>query len=1082
MTEKLGFAGWVAKAFIDSKVTPLLIVGALAAGAYAAITMPKEDDPSIVIPLVEVLVPYPAAGSAEVDERAARPVAALMREIPTVEHVASAAGADGAMISVVFKEGTDPQKALVQVTELLEAKPDVSRPAQLAPLVRSRGVQDIPILVLTLWSENDDAYILRRLATEIAGRLEPIEGLSGTEVIGGLSREITVEVEPARLAGKGVSPARVAQVIQAANVQLPAGDLQGPEGVQRVQAGAYLRSAADVGSLVVGATAAGPVYLRDVATVRDGPARPGSYVLHRSPATGGAQRVAVSLAVRKVVGWNAIKVTDAVLARVEGLRGSLIPSDVHVEVTRNAGETARERVLSLLEHLLIATLVVTVLIALALGWREAAIVGFTIPIIVGPTIVVYALTGYTLNRLSLAALIFAIGILVDDVIVVIENVNRHFQLGERRRIDGAIQAVSEVGNPTIIATLCVIAALLPMMTLGGLVGQWSRALPYGASVSMMFSLAVTLTVTPYLSLRLLTRGKRVAGGTHEGGAAAGSQLGRWYVAMVAPFLDAPRRRRWLYAVTVLLLVGSLALIATRQALVLLMVYSNDDEFSVMVDLPEGTNLETTTAAAGDAVRYLMTEPEVTGYQIWAGEPGPLSALGLARQYGLRQRPHQAEIRVQLRRAADRTRENHEMAEFVRPGLTRALRPYGATFSVAEPANGPPTQASVTAEVYGPDYGGQVALAEQVRGIFARVPYVADVAMSADSGDQEVSLVVDYQKAALRGVVAAELALAVRAAVANAPVGYARIPGETDAVPIVVRLPEARRGVTDLTGLFVSGAGGPVPLADLVHVRRGRVAPPIVRKDMVPVVFVTGEPIGKRTASVYVALDLSQPIRDLRAPDGSAPRVSWTGVPDATDRYTVAWGGDYTFTYETLVDLNAAFVGVLILIYVLLAGWFGSYTLPAVIMLPIPFTLVGILPAHVLAGQFVSGTGIMGMLALAGILMRNSILLIDFIETATGQGVPLREAVLQAGAVRVRPILLTAAAVVFGEAVLLLDPVMRGLGLTLMSGAAAGTALTLILVPVVYYHLTTGTRRFEAWTALRRKREWSRRTSDRPAGA
>jgi multidrug efflux pump subunit AcrB len=1080
VTEKLGFAGWVARAFIDSKITPLLVVAALGAGVYAAITMPKEDDPSIVIPLVEVLVPYPAAGSAEVDERAARPVAALMRAIPTVEHVASAAGADGAMITVQFREKTDPQKALVQVTERLEANPDVSRPAQIAPLVRSIGVQDVPILVLTLWSENDDPYMLRRLATEIAGRIEDIEGLSGTEVIGGLRREITVEVEPARLVGKGVSPARVAQVIQAANLELPAGDLQGPGGVQRVQAGAFLRSAADVGSLVVGATAAGPVYLRDVATVRDGPARPDSYVLHRSPATGGAQRLAVSLTVRKLLGWNAIKVTGAVLERVEKLRGTLIPSDVHVEVTRDAGKTAAHAVIELLEHLLIATLVVTALIALTLGAREGAIVAFTIPIIVGPTIVVYALTGYTLNRLSLAALIFAIGILVDDVIVIVDNVNRHVRLGERRRIDGAILAVSEVGNPTIVATLCVIAALLPMMSLGGLVGQWSRALPYGAAVSMVFSLAVTLTVTPYLALRLLTRGARSSTGDHPDSAASGRRLGDWYVAVVAPFLDAPRRRLGLYAVTVLLLVGSLGLVATRKALILLMVYSNDDEFSVMVDLPEGTNLETTTAAAGDAVRYLMTLPEVTGYQIWAGEPGPLSYQGLARQYGLRQRPHQAEIRVQLRPAAHRKRENHEMAELVRPGLKDALRPYGATFTVAEPANGPPTQASVAAEIYGPDYGGQVALAAQVRTIFSRVPYVADVQTSADSGDREVSLVVDYQKAAMRGVVAAELALAVRAAVANAPVAYARVPGESDPVPIVVRLPEARRAVTDLTGLFVSGATGQVSLADLVHVRRGREAPPIVRKDMVPVVFVTGEPVGKRTASVYVALDLSQPIRDLRAADGSAPRISWSGAPDSRDAYTVAWGGDYTFTYDTMKSLGGAFIGVLVLIYVVLAGWFGSYTLPLVIMLPIPFTLVGILPAHVLAGQFVSGTGVMGMLALAGILMRNSILLIDFIETASGQGVPLRDAVLQAGAVRVRPILLTAAAVVFGEAVLLLDPVMRGLGLTLMSGAVAGTALTLVLVPVVYYHLVTGTRRFDAWTALRRKKEWHRRSSDPPA--
>jgi multidrug efflux pump subunit AcrB len=1085
VSERLGFAGTVASAFIESKVTPLLVVASVALGAYAVVITPKEDNPSIVVPVVEVLVPYPAAGSAEVDERAARPVAALMREIPRVEHVASAAGADGALITVQFREGVDAERALVQVNDRLEANPEVSQPSHLAPLVRSRGVQELPILVLTFWSERDDPYILRRLAVEVAGRLQDIDGLSGTDVIGGQGREITVEADPARLAGKGVSPARLAQVIQGANLQLPAGDLRGAGGVQRVQAGAFLRSAEDVGSLVVGGSPAGPVYLRDVAAVRDGPADPDSYVLHRSPATGGAQRVAVGLAVRKVIGTNAIVVRNAVLERVEELRGAIIPSDVHVEVTRDAGAEAMHRVLSLLEHLLIATVIVVGITWLALGRTEAGIVGVAIPIIVGLTVVVYKLTGYTLNRLSLAALIFAIGILVDDVIVVVENIHRQFdQLGDRSARDAALEAVSEVGNPTIIATLAVIAALLPMMALGGLVGQWSRGLPYGAIIAMVFSLAVTLTITPHLAYRFL---KRTAPPPPPAGqerrVARGTRLGRWYAPVVRPFLDKPSWRRRLYAVAVLLLLGSLGLLATRTALVQMMNPANDDEFSVMVDLPEGTTLETTAATATDAAAELMTVPEVAGYQIYAGTPGPLTEQGLARQYGLRGRPHQAEIVVKLHKAADRRRETHALAALVRPGLARVLHPHGATFAVVEPPTGPPTNASVAAEIYGPDYGGQIALAEQVRGVFSGDPDVADVATSAKPGAREVSLLVDYQKAALRGVAAAELALAVRAAVADAPVAFARVAGESEPVPIVVRLAEARLGsVADLTGLSVQGAAGQVPLADLVHIRRSRVAPPIVRMDMVPVVYVTGESVGKRTASVYIALDLSGPIRQLRAPDGNPPRLSWSGAPHGRSGYTVAWGGEYSFTRDTMSDLGLAFVAVLILIYALLAGWFGSYTLPLVIMLPIPFTMVGILPAHVLAGQFISGTGVMGELALAGILVRNTVLLVDFTESAIARGVPLRSAVLQAGAVRVRPILLTAAAVVFGEAVLLLDPVMRGLGLTLMSGAVAGTALTLVVVPVAYFDLKTGTRRFEAWTALRRKGEWHRRESDRPAQA
>ncbi len=1066
MNGRRGFAGTVAAIFLESKVTPLLVVASVALGAYAVVTTPKEDDPSIVVPLIEVLVPYPAAGSAEVDERAARPVAALMREIPSVEHVASFAGADGALITVQFQGGVDAERALVQVNDRLEANPGISQPARIAPLVRSRGVQDVPILVLTLWSEQDDPYILRRLGLEIASRLQDVEGLSGTEVIGGSGREITVETDPARLAGTGVSPSRVAQVVQAANLRLPAGDLRGPEGVQRVAAGAFLGSADDVGGLVVGATPAGPVYLRDVAAVRDGPATPDSYVLLRSAATGGAQRVAVSLAVRKVLRTNVIAVRNAVLERVETLRGTLIPADVHVEVTRDAGAAAIHRVVSLLEHLLIATLIVVGIVAVALGRREALINGIAIPIIVALTVVVYKLSGYTLNRLSLGALIFAIGILVDDVIVVVENIHRHFhQLGERSPRDAAIEAVSEVGNPTIVATFAVIAALLPMMALPGLVGQWARGLPWGASVSMVFSLAVTLTITPHLAFRFLKRkapppqpaAPPSPAHVPERRAVRGTRLGRYYVPLLKPFLDRPAWRWWLYAVSVLLLIGSLALLATRTALVQLVDSANEDELSVIVDLPEGTTVEATTAAATDAAAHLMTVPDVAGYEIYAGTPGPLSYQGLARQYGLRNRPHQAEIVVKLRDAADRRRETHALAILVRPGLAGVLRPYGATFTVVEPPIGPPTVAGVAAEIYGPDYAGQIALAEAVRGVFAANPDLSDVATSAEPGDREASLVVDYQKAAVRGVAAAELALAVRAAVSGAPVGYARIAGESEPVPIVVRLPEARlASVAELTGLLVAASGGQVPLADLVHVRRGRVAPPIARMDMVPVAYVTGEAVGRHTASVYLALDLSRPIGALHAPDGNPPRISWSGAPRSRDAYTVAWGGEYTMTRDTMSDLGVAFVACLILIYVLLAGWFGSYTLPLVIMLPIPFTMIGILPAHVLAGQFIQGTGVMGELALAGILVRNTVLLIDFAENAVAGGAPLRSAILQAAAVRVRPILLTAAAIVFGESVLLLDPVMRGLGLTLISGAVAGTVLTLVVVPAVYFHLRTAT--------------------------
>ncbi len=1072
--EGLGFSGRIARLFIDSKLTPLLLLASLALGFYAIAVTPKEEEPTIVVPAADVLIAYPGAGSREVDQRIARPVASWIREIPTVEHVVTAAGPDGALVTVQFRDGVDREKALTQLYDKLAANLDQAPPGVEPPLIKPRGIEDVPVLTLTLWSERDDPHVLRRVATELAVGLEDVPDVSGAVVIGGQAREIQVLLDPGRLAERGLSPQQAVQGIRAANVHLPAGSLEGSNAVVRVEAGAFLRSSDDVANLVVGATPAGPVYLHDVAAVHDGPEEPSSYVLHGGRGTGGLEHPAVTVSVTKRRGTNAAEVNEAVLQRVASLRGSLLPADVHVDVTRNAGETASERVFTLLEHMLLATAIVVVLIALALGRREGVIVAIVIPVTLAIVPFVYQLTGFTLNRITLAAMIFAIGILVDDAIVVIENIHRHFQIGGRKPLEAALAAVNEVGNPTILATFTVIAALLPTAFVSGMTGQYIRPLPIGASVAMMYSLVVALTVTPYLAYRLLRHDPEGAHGTQQPtdppDAMGLGRLSAWYRGFVARFLDRPNWRRGLYAGTALTLLVSVALVGTGAARVKLLPYGDVDELAVMIDLPEGTPLEVSTAAAREAAAYLRTLPEVEGYQVYAGTAGPVTFQGMARHYMLRQQPNQVEIQVQFIPAGDRKRESHDLAQDIRPGLQEALAPYGATFTVAEVPPGPPVQATVVAEVYGPDYGGQIALAEQVRRTFMRTPGVADVDWSVEGGAPRVRLAVEHQRAAVHGVAAAHVAEAVRTAVAGEQAGLARLPDEREPVPITVRLPRERRtSVPDLESLYVPGTGGrAVPLPDLVRVERDTTEPTIFRKDLLPVVFVTGEAVGRRMAPLYAVLGLSPEIEKLAAPDGTQPEVRWTGMPEHPSRYTVAWAGEWTTTYEVFRDLGLAFLAVLVLIYLMLVGWFGSFLVPLVIMLPIPLTLIGVLPAHALFGMFLSGTGVIGVIALAGILVRNSILLVDFVDVHLAEGMPLREAVLEAGAVRARPILLTAATVVLGDGVLLFDPLLEGLGLTLMSGALVSTLLTLLLVPVVYYHARSASGRAQIRFAAARK--------------
>lgn len=1059
----LGFSGRLARFFIDSKLTPLLIIASLALGLYAVIATPKEEEPTIKSPAADVFIAYPGATSQEVDQRIARPTAALIREIPTVKHVVSAAEPDSALLSVEFRDGVDRETALTQLYDRLASNADQMPSDTQPPLIKTRGVEDVPVLTLTLWEGRDDAYALRRLAAEVAVSLEDIPQVSRATVIGGSSREIQVRLDPTRLGARGISPTQVVRAIQGANLRRPADSVRGAT-ILRVEVGGFLKTPEDVAGLVVATGAAGPVYLRDVATVVDGAPERSNYVFQGGRDAGGQDRAAVTIVVTKVRGANAATVNAQVLKRMTSLRGPLIPSDVHVETTRDAGKTATERVSDLLLHMLLATGIVVVLVAVALGWREALIVAVVIPVTLALVPLVYNLTGFTLNRITLAAMIFAIGILVDDAIVIIENIHRRFESGGERSVQTALLAVNEVGNPTILATLTVIAALLPAAFVSGMVGQYLRPLPIGASIAMLYSLVVALTVTPYLAYRML-RGKRLARTYTLGGKPTwGALLGAWYQKGVGSFLDRPKRRWLLYAGVVLALTAAMGLVAVGGAHVKLLPNTDVDEMAVIIDLPAGASLETTAQAASDVTAYLRTVAEVKGYQTYVGVAGPATFQGLARHYTLRSGSHQAEIQIQLVPASERKRRSHDLALDVRPELQRALTPYGATFTVAEAPPGPPVQATLVAEVYGPDPAGRLDLARQVRRAFAQTAGVTDVDWSAKPGTPRVRIEVDPQKAALNGVTPQEVAQTVGTEVAGERAAEARLPDEREPVPVTVRLPLSDRGrVEDLASLSVTNAAGKsVPLTDVARLERDRTEAPIYRKDLLPVIFVTGETVGPRMAPLYAALDLNSPIRRLVTLDGVHPRIAWTGAPADTARYAVAWAGEWTTTYELFRDLGVAFLGALVFIYLLLVGWFRSFLVPLVIMTPIPLTLIGVLPAHALVGMFLSGTGMIGLIALAGILARNSILLIDFANARVEAGASLRDAVLEAGEVRARPILLTAATVILGDGVLLFDPLLEGLGLTLMSGALIATLLTLLLVPVLYHHLLSASARRTAW--------------------
>jgi multidrug efflux pump subunit AcrB len=1043
MTTGTGAAGRLAAAFINSPLTPLFIGGAIALGALAVLALPREEEPQIVVPMIDVFVEMPGASSAEVEQRVTRPLEQLLWEIPGVEYLYSTSSPGSTMVVVRFYVGENEANALVRLNQKLASNANRIPPGVIGPLVQARSIDDVPIMAVTLWGDRYDDHTLRLFAAELAGRIKEVPDVSEVTLIGGRPRQMSVDLDVQRLAAYDIDPLHVQQAIQSANARTRGGDQVDGGGTTALRAGRRLETADDLGRVVVGAHRGRTVFLGDVATIVDGDARPSSYVSYHAR---GRTYPAVTIAIAKRTGTNAIDVAHRIEEKLELLTGTTVPADLEMSVTRNYGETAADKSNELLWHMLLAVISVSLLIWLALGQREAAVVLLAVPVTLALTLFTFYLYGYTLNRITLFALIFSIGILVDDAIVVVENIVRHARLSidaPGGLVATAIRAVDEVGNPTILATLTVIAAILPMAFVGGLMGPYMRPIPVGASAAMMFSLVVAFIVTPWAAVRLL---RPAAAVDHD----REDRLTRLYRRAMRPLLLNPRVRWPFLGSVVVLLLSSVALVPLGLVHVKMLPFDNKSEFQVMVDMPDGTALEETARVASALADAALGDPTVRDVQSYAGSSAPYNFNGLVRHYFLRRGSHSADLQVNLLPKDERTEQSHTIAKRVRDRLLPVARRFGATVQVAEVPPGPPVLQTIVAEVYGPDAARRTELARTVRRVMEGTPGVVDVDWYVEEPQRRVDLVVDEEKAALAGVPAGAIATVVRMATQGASAGLVHDPRATEDVPIVLQLPRA--AASDLSAVTAVRLGGskPVAIRELTHEVPSTVDMSLYRKNLQPVTYVTADVAGDAESPVYAILAMNRDLAAIKTPEGTALEIFNARQPVDTTRPALKWDGEWHVTIEVFRDLGLAFAAVLVLIYVLVVGWFRSFLTPLTIMAAIPFSLVGILPAHAAMGAFFTATSMIGFIAGAGIVVRNSIILVDFVELRLSEGMSLADAVVDAGAVRFRPMALTAVAVVAGSAVILFDPIFQGLAISLMAGEVASLLLSRVTVPVLYF--------------------------------
>ncbi|MBS1777526.1 MAG: efflux RND transporter permease subunit [Bacteroidetes bacterium] len=1052
-----GISGKLAHVFINSKLTVLLMVALMIIGIYSSFLIPREEEPQINVPMADVMVGYPGANPTEVESRVVKPLEKIISNIKGVEHVHSMAMNGQAMIIVQFYVGQDIERSYVKLYDELQKHENMFPQGVYKPVVKTRSIDDVPMLGLTLWSKNLNDFEIRQIAEEVTSEIEKVKDVAITKEIGGRNRVLKVVLDKDKMAENGIDALSIMQMIQSNNSSSQSGTFVNNDKEYLVTTGQFLQSSEDVENLIVGVNANMPVYLKQVARIEDGPATPANYV---SFGYGKANELfnhskgefpAVTISVGKVKGADAMKISEKILARIEQLKKTIIPNDVHVEVTRNYGETASDKVGELLMHLGIAIIAVTFLVVLAMGWRGGLVVFFSVPLTFALTLFAYYLLGYTLNRITLFALVFVVGIVVDDSIIIAENMHRHFKMKRLPFKQAAIYAINEVGNPTILATFTVIAAILPMAFVSGMMGPYMSPMPIGASIAMMLSLFVALTVTPYLGYHLLQEKEE-----QENKAAHGletSRVYKIYAMLEGPLLNSSKKRRLLVGLTVLMLIGSVMMFFTKSVAVKMLPFDNKNEFQVVIDMPEGTTLERTAAVTKEIAQYIATIPEVVSYQNYVGTSAPITFNGLVRHYDLRGGSNMADIQVNLLHKEDRSNQSHTLAKLVRPEVQKIAKRYGANVKIIEVPPGPPVLSTLVAEVYGgPDYEAQIKVAQQVKSILNATPDIVDVDWMTEDHQTEYKLEVDKEKAMLNGIAPQQIVGNLTYLLKEYPISNLYDEHSYDNVGIVLSLDDKdKTTLQDIENLKIKGnRGNMIAVSDLVKVVKDSLKHTIYRKDQKRVVYVTADMAGILESPVYAILGMNEKLQKMSLPKGYKVNELYMDQPDNESDFTVKWDGEWQITLEVFRDLGVAFMVVIIIIYMLIVGWFQNFKTPVVMMMAIPLSLIGIVFGHWILGAYFTATSFIGMIALAGVMVRNSVLLIDFIEIRLQEGIPLKQAIIEAGAVRTTPILLTTGAVVIGASIILFDPIFQGLAISLVFGAIVSTLLTLLVVPIIYY--------------------------------
>jgi len=1055
---KEGLAGKVAKVFIGSKLTVLLMVVFMVIGVYASFLIPREEEPQINVPMADIFVGYPGASPTEVESRVIKPLEQLISNIKGVEYVYSTSMKEQGMVIVQFYVGEDIERSFVKLYNEINKHMDQMPEGVTFPLVKTRAIDDVPMLGLTLWSENYDDYQLGQLAQELEAEIKKVNDVAITRKIGGRDRQLRVVLDKEKLSASGLDFLSVSQMIKANNTQLNSGTFDKNDTEFVINTGKFLQSVTDVENLVVGVQQNQPIYLKQIASIIDGPEIPQNYVslgFGKGSVKSDdykSEYPAVTISVAKRKGSDAMKIAAIIIERVDHLRKTLIPDDVHVEITRNYGETASHKVSELLLHLIGSIIAVTLVVMLAMGWRGGLVVFLSVPITFALTLLSYYMLDYTLNRITLFALVFVTGIVVDDSIIIAENMHRHFKMKRLPFKQAALYAINEVGNPTILATFTVIASVLPMAFVSGLMGPYMAPMPIGASIAMILSLFVALTITPYLGYVFLREKDKKGVEEKPKKALEETFIYIVYNKFESPLLES-RKKRWLFlGGTFVLLIGTMLLFLTKSVAVKMLPFDNKNEFQIVIDMPEGTTLERTAVVTQEIAQYLSTRPEVVNYQNYVGTSAPITFNGLVRHYDLRGGSNMADIQVNLLDKGERSIQSHGIAKLLRPEIQKIATKYAANVKIVEVPPGPPVLSTIVAEIYGPDYEKQIEVANSVQNILKNTADVVDIDWMVEADQKEYQFVINKEKAMLYGVTPQQIAYTMNMALSNKAITTLYDESSVNQIGLLLSLEEKEKStIQDITQLKVKSThGNLVSIADLINIEETTSAKSIYRKNQKRVVYVMADMAGELESPAYAILGMEEKLKEIPLPAGYTINEMYLGQPDYEDNYTVKWDGEWQITLEVFRDLGIAFLGAIILIYILIVGWFQNFKAPIVMMVAIPLSLIGIILGHWIMGAFFTATSFIGMIALAGIMVRNSVLLIDFINLRTAEGVPLKQAAIEAGAVRTTPILLTAGTVVIGAFVILFDPIFQGLAISLMGGTIVSTVLTLLVVPLVYY--------------------------------